>query len=183
MARSRSAWPHSLRFFSITVISNPTSDQAPLHAFTAGHRALRPCSCPPLSRTGHSITGSATLWLLTATVFAVNGAVGAIVEKLHTAHSPHLKAQAATRFGTVLPFLRNPLRLCAVLKVAHSADGFGFLSDITVSPMNHLGIALLSTSIFGVLKTSGTRLGTRRPALQCPLVRVLLNNVVVVDRH
>lgn len=31
--------------------------------------------------------------------------------------------------------------------------------------------------------TSGAGFGTRRPALQSPLVGVLLNDVVVVDRH
>lgn len=31
--------------------------------------------------------------------------------------------------------------------------------------------------------TSGTGLGARRPALQRPLVRVLLDDVVVVDGH
>lgn len=31
--------------------------------------------------------------------------------------------------------------------------------------------------------TSGTRLGARRPALERPLVRVLLDDVVVVDGH
>lgn len=35
----------------------------------------------------------------------------------------------------------------------------------------------------GVTLTSGTRLGARRPALQGPLVRVLLDDVVVVHRH
>lgn len=46
----------------------------------------------------------------------------------------------------------HSLRLRAVLKVAHSADGFGLLAGITVAFMEHLGVALLSAPIFGVLE-------------------------------
>lgn len=40
MAGSRSALSHIFRFVSITLISNPASDQTPLHSLSAGHRAL-----------------------------------------------------------------------------------------------------------------------------------------------
>lgn len=45
------------------------------------------------------------------------------------------------------------LGLCAVLQVAHSADGFRLLVGVTVASMNHLGVALLATAILGVLKS------------------------------
>lgn len=44
------------------------------------------------------------------------------------------------------------LRLCAVLKVTHSSDGFGPLASVAVASMNHLGVSLFPTSILGVLK-------------------------------
>lgn len=44
------------------------------------------------------------------------------------------------------------LRLRAVLKITHSADGFWLLADIAVASMEHLGVSFLSTSILGVLK-------------------------------
>lgn len=44
------------------------------------------------------------------------------------------------------------LRLRAVLKVAHSADGFGLLAGVTVAFMKHLGVAFLSTPILGELE-------------------------------
>ena len=44
------------------------------------------------------------------------------------------------------------LRLRAVLKVAHSADGFGLLAGVTVAFMEHLGVAFLSAPILGVLE-------------------------------
>lgn len=44
------------------------------------------------------------------------------------------------------------LRLCAVLKVTHSADGFGLLAGITVAFVEHLGVTFLSAPILGVLK-------------------------------
>lgn len=44
------------------------------------------------------------------------------------------------------------LRLRAVLKVTHSADGFGLLAGVTVAFMEHLGVAFLSAPILGVLK-------------------------------
>ncbi len=61
-----------------------------------------------MSRTWDSVTGPAALWLLPAAVLAVDGAVGAVVEELNTANSPDLKAQAATGFGTILPFFGAP---------------------------------------------------------------------------
>lgn len=44
------------------------------------------------------------------------------------------------------------LRLRAVLKVAHSADGFGLLAGLTVAFVEHLGVAFLSAPILGVLE-------------------------------
>lgn len=44
------------------------------------------------------------------------------------------------------------LRLCAVLKVTHSADGFGLLAGITVAFVEHLGVTFLSAPVLGVLK-------------------------------
>lgn len=44
------------------------------------------------------------------------------------------------------------LRLRAVLKVTHSADGFRLLAGVTVASMDHLGVSLLSTAVLGVLK-------------------------------
>lgn len=41
MAGSQPARSHSFRFFSVTLISNPASDQTPLHPLSTGHRALR----------------------------------------------------------------------------------------------------------------------------------------------
>lgn len=43
------------------------------------------------------------------------------------------------------------LRLRAVLKIAHSVDGFWLLAGIAVASMEHLGVSFLSTSILGVL--------------------------------
>lgn len=40
VAGSWSARSHGFRFFSITLISNPASDQTPLHPLPTGHRAL-----------------------------------------------------------------------------------------------------------------------------------------------
>lgn len=169
--------------FSITLISNPASDQTPLHPFSTGHRALRPRPRPPLGRTWDSVAGSPALGLLPAAVFAVHGAVDAVVEELHAPYRPNLKAQAAAGFRTMFPFLRDPLRLCAVLEITHPADGFWLLAGVAVASVDHLGVSLLSTSIFGVLIPSGTRFGAWRPALQSPLVRFLLDYVVIVDRH
>lgn len=66
---------------------------------------LRPGSGPPLSRTRDSVTGPPAIWLLAAAVFAVDRAVGAVVEQLHAANGPDLKAQVAAGFGAILPFL------------------------------------------------------------------------------
>lgn len=47
---------------------------------------------------------------------------------------------------------RYSLRLRTVLKVAHPADGFGFLTGVAVASMDHLCVSLLSTAVFGVLE-------------------------------
>lgn len=43
------------------------------------------------------------------------------------------------------------LGLGAVLQVAHPADGLRLLAGVTVASMDHLGVSLLSTAVFGVL--------------------------------
>lgn len=49
------------------------------------------------------------------------------------------------------------LRLCTVLKVAHSTDGFGLLAGITVAFMEHLGVTFLSAPVLGVLEAFKSR--------------------------
>lgn len=78
---------------------------------------LWPRSGPPLGRTWDSVTGPPALWLLTAAVLAVDGAVGSVMEELHAANGPDLKAQAATGFGTVLPFVWDPSRQIKVRRL------------------------------------------------------------------
>lgn len=58
-----------------------------------------------MGRTWDPVARPPALGLLTAAVFAVDGAVGAVVEELHTANGADLKAQAAAGFGTMLPLL------------------------------------------------------------------------------
>lgn len=69
---------------------------------------LGPGSRPPGGHAGHSVAGPAALGFLPAAVLAVDGAVGALVEELDTAHRADLIAQTATGLGAVLPVLRNP---------------------------------------------------------------------------
>lgn len=105
----------------------------------------------------------------------------------------------------------HSLGLRAVLQVAHAAYGLGLLADVTVAPVDHLGVPFLPTAVPGVLVacghretkrkaallrlsrfrapgdgslTSGAGLGARGPTFERPLVRVLPDDVVVVvDGH
>lgn len=79
---------------------------------------LWPRPRPPLGWTRHSVAGPPALWLLAAAVFAVDRAVGAVVEELHAANGPDLKAQAAAGSGAVLPLVRDPPRCIKARRLA-----------------------------------------------------------------
>lgn len=69
---------------------------------------LRPSPSSPLGRAGHSVAGLPAFWLLSTAVLAVDRAVCALMEELHTTNCSDLKSQAAAGFSAMLPLFRDP---------------------------------------------------------------------------
>lgn len=74
--------------------------------FSVAH--LRPGPNPPVSRAGYSVAGTSGLRFLSTAVFAVDGAICALVQELNASHGSDLVAKASTGFRAVLPFLSYP---------------------------------------------------------------------------
>lgn len=66
----------------------------------------------------------------------------------------------------------HSLRLCAVLKITHSADGLWLFAGVAVASMEHLGVPLLSTAILGVLVTCKGSTGETREHLKKQLEKI-----------
>lgn len=69
---------------------------------------LRPRPCPPLGGAYGVVTGSPGLRTVLGAVFAVDGPVGAVVERLHALHHPGLVAELPAGLTAGTPLLHHP---------------------------------------------------------------------------
>lgn len=69
---------------------------------------LRPRPRPPLGRACGVVTGSPCFWTILSAVFAVDGPVGAVVERLHALYHPGLVAELPTGLTTRTPLFHHP---------------------------------------------------------------------------
>lgn len=99
---------------------------------------LRPCPRPPLGGACGVVTGLPGVRPILGAVFAVDGPVGAVVERLHALHHPGLVAELPAGLTAGTPLLHHPPVSTAVSlrKVFLSHSNYIFLLRLLNSTYN-----------------------------------------------